>query len=366
MKTFYAGGLRNPVEYPLCKNAVQLAQAKGLHREPSASWGLSQTDVLMRNWLWWTIYYLDKQIALRSGRPSSIDDDDISTPIPTSAPPGSTVDVDVLTLMIRHAQICSQIGARIMSVKASKQSFAEARQNVKDIHSQLQELLQSLPAGLDLKRRNLQAPFLSIQQRLEIYLHFSVHGTLMATHVIFFYPWISFRFRSDLESDFHDQVNKSTAALVAAAREILVMLKTLRVDATCPAWLAFFYPMYAYINLFIYILKFPQSPTVVGDLALLDICAGHFGQIDHATDSEISIPFPRQCTALCFTVVKASKGIRKTSRTEPATPEMTSSANGIESSIEALSQSTPSGGRSLFSGAGTMVIPPLPLPLCDY
>jgi len=70
-QSFFAEGLGSPaLEYMLCSNAVRLAQSKGLHRQPSASWKMRKSDILHRNWLWWAIYCCDKQIACRCGRPS--------------------------------------------------------------------------------------------------------------------------------------------------------------------------------------------------------------------------------------------------------------------------------------------------------
>jgi hypothetical protein len=327
LQTFYAGSLASPMlEYPLCKNAVQLAQAKGLHREPSGSWGLSISDVLTRNWLWWAIYCQEKQIALRSGRPSSIDDDDISTPIPTSAPPGSIIDVEIFTLTIRHAQICSQILSRITSVRASKQSCAQAIDIVHDIHTKLQNLLESIPPDLNFGNRKAQDCAIPPQRMSGCYLQLAIHTSLMAIYVIFFYPWISFRFGNESEPVFQNLAVSSSNTIANSARRIILMLRFLKTDITTPAWLAFFYPTYAYINLFIYVLKYPHLPTVMGDLALLDICTGHFGQIDHITNSEVSLHFPREITALCSRVVKAKKDPRKETCTVPESPHGENSA----------------------------------------
>ncbi|KIW38395.1 uncharacterized protein PV06_09366 [Exophiala oligosperma] len=148
--TFHAMGLAGLcVEYPMIKYAVQLAHAKELQRESLASWGLSSADLLTRNWLWWTISVIDKQMSIQSGRPSSILDDDISTPIPTTAPPGSSIDVKVVTLIIRHAQICFRVMDRIMPVKASKQGFDRPYETIRDIQEQLEGLLQDMPSSID-------------------------------------------------------------------------------------------------------------------------------------------------------------------------------------------------------------------------
>jgi hypothetical protein len=68
--------------------------------------------------------------------------------------------------------------------------------------------------------------------------------------------------------------------------------------------LSFFGPMYALINLFIYILQTPQQPRIQSDLALMDVGAGHFARMQFATDSEISFSFTKEMAALAHEAVE--------------------------------------------------------------
>ncbi|KIW86599.1 uncharacterized protein Z519_12783 [Cladophialophora bantiana CBS 173.52] len=324
LMTFYAEGLGNAaIEFPLCSNAVQLAQARGLHRAPSKSWALSESDSLSRSWLWWTIYCLEKQIAFRSGRPSLIDDNNISTPIPTKAPPGSSMDVGIFTLIIQNARISAQVSSRIMSVKAFGQSSTQIIETIHDIHSQLEKLLESIPPELRIGTSVSTHDCMSAQRQIPMmYLHCAIFGSFMATHSILFYPWISARFGTDADPSFQEQITASSEIVANAARQIILMLRKLTTDAAVPAWLAFYFPIYAHINLFVHTLMYPTAPNAVGDLALMDICAGHFGHVEHITGSEIAFHFPRESAALC---AKAVKGVKSTDRvnltTVPATPQ---------------------------------------------
>ncbi|KAI1612334.1 hypothetical protein EDD36DRAFT_466170 [Exophiala viscosa] len=309
---FYAEGLgSHAIEYPLAINAVQLALAKGLHRAPSRSWNLPEADILTRSWLWWAVYCLEKQIVQRSGRPSTIDDDNISTPIPLKAPPGSLIDVEVFTLFIRNAQISSQIAKRIMSVKASRQSPAEAMQTVRDIHNRLQKLLESIPPSLQDKS------YPSTPRHLySIYLHFSIWGNFVAAHIIFSTPGLQF-------------VSVPSPILL----QIILVLRTITTDAAIAHWLAFYFPIYAHTNLLMYILMDPSQSSATGDLALLDICAGHFGHVEHATSTEMSFHFPRDSAALCAKVVRAAMQADRDNVTVPVTPQALSALEDAEMSI---------------------------------
>ncbi|KEF53431.1 uncharacterized protein A1O9_10406 [Exophiala aquamarina CBS 119918] len=309
VQTFYAEGLGSPaLEYYLSGLAVRMAQGKGLHRQPAKSWRLPEAEVLQRNWLWWTIYCLDKQLAFRSGRPSAIDDENISAEIPRAAPPGSPIDVNILTYIIRHAQISTQISRRIMSVKASQQSLTNLINTVRDIHRQLEEFKQSLPPDLQ-----IEEDVLPLQDRQSIsrlihlvYIRFALYGSIMAVHIPFFYPWIAARLRStETNAALDEQIALSSAAVAAAAPKIILALRSLTINVSVPAWLAFYYPMYAHINMFVQILKSPSAPSAASDLALLDVCAGHFGHIDFVTLSEISFPFAKESANLAYKVVKA-------------------------------------------------------------
>lgn len=71
LQAYFVEGLGTPnLEYMLCSDAARLAQAKGLHRQPATSWGLSEMEITHRAWMFWAIYVYEKHVALRAGRPS--------------------------------------------------------------------------------------------------------------------------------------------------------------------------------------------------------------------------------------------------------------------------------------------------------
>jgi hypothetical protein len=68
------------------------------------------------------------------------------------------------------------------------------------------------------------------------------------------------------------------------------------------------YPMHAFINLFIHVMKNPTSCSVRSDMALLDVAAGYFGQLDFLTGSKLSFPFARDIAAFGRRTVENYKG----------------------------------------------------------
>ena len=310
METFYVEGLGSPaLEYMLCSNAVRMAQSKGLHRQPSKSWGLPECEILHRTWLFWAIYCCDKQIAFRSGRPSAIDDDNISCKVPTKLPTGSTADVEIFTAMVRHAQISSQISKRLMSVKAFQQSPTEFLASVSDLHAQLQQFRESLPTawrpGTPIMPSDWPGSGARVTQML--YLHFAYYGSLIATNVLLTYPWISGRFGSESDPSFRGQANLSSLTVANAARNIILNTRAIEINAATPAFLAFYYPILSHINLFIFVLRHTSLATVDSDVALLDTCAGHFAYMEYTTSSELAFPFVRDAAALARNTVKRAR-----------------------------------------------------------
>jgi len=71
LQAYYSEGMgRVSLQYILCSNAMRMACSKGLHRRPPRSWNTPRHEVRHRNWMFWSIYCLEKQICTRSGRPS--------------------------------------------------------------------------------------------------------------------------------------------------------------------------------------------------------------------------------------------------------------------------------------------------------
>jgi hypothetical protein len=73
--------------------------------------------------------------------------------------------------------------------------------------------------------------------------------------------------------------------------------------------------MFALINIFIVVLETPTAPSNQSDLALLDMAAGHFAQMQVLTSSLLSFPFAREIASLARRTV--SNANRLGSETSP-------------------------------------------------
>lgn len=252
-------GLGNPaLEYTFCSSAVRLAQAKGLHRQPAKSWNLPDSEILHRNWLWWAIYCSDKSISRRSGRPSvcgvlsgekmqeqrvtnsfcqAIYDDEISCEIPSRKVEGSTMDLEFFTYAIRHAQLSSQISHELLSAKALRLGPSSLIDRVQDVLQRLETLQRTLPAHFKVESAResaLSNP--AIRYDHIMYLHDAYHGSLMAIHSLFSYPWIWVFNNMESNVAVQSQMVASSVALAEAARNIILASRVLEINPSSPHW----------------------------------------------------------------------------------------------------------------------------------
>jgi hypothetical protein len=150
---------------------------------------------------------------------------------------GSTINVDFFTGAIKHAQISSQISRRLGSVKALQSTATDLIETIADLTKQLEKWHESLPPYLKLKvgKRTAQ-PTPKTRFNHLMYLHNAFYGSLMAIHTIFTYPWISAFFGTEKTSAFRSQVSLSTNAVADAARNIILAVRSVEIDAASPHW----------------------------------------------------------------------------------------------------------------------------------
>lgn len=75
--------------------------------------------------------------------------------------------------------------------------------------------------------------------------------------------------------------------------------------------LGFYYPILGLINLFVHVLKHPAAPSVLSDIALLDVMSGHFARMDFASSGQLSFSIARDLSTLARTTVKRAQQARQ-------------------------------------------------------
>ena len=305
----YVEGVGCPsLEYMLVSSALRLAQSKGLHRQAGTAWGMGPQEIQNRNWIFWVAYTYEKHIAYRSGRASATEDDDISCQIPTVPPVGSNNHVEFCTHAFKHAQISSQIGKQLSTLRSYSLPPEEIIRLAGHFDAQLREWCDALPAcmrpGSDINPAEFP-PKLHIYH--VIYLHYSYYGSLMAIHSIFTYPW-SGMFGRDRALALRNQVKISTKIVAEASRNIILATKYIDdINAWTPVWLAFYYPVLGLINLFVHVLKHPTASSAASDIALMEVIVGQFGRLEFASSGQMSFSFAREIAGLARTAVKKAQ-----------------------------------------------------------
>ncbi|EXJ71845.1 uncharacterized protein A1O5_04346 [Cladophialophora psammophila CBS 110553] len=233
---FFAEALGSPtLEFILVLNATRLAQLKAMHLEVSKSWNLSEESTMDRYWLWWTLYAYEKHLAFRSGHPSTIDDEDISCPLPQSTKSENPVKAEFCLGIIKHSQLCSQVQKRLWTVKALRQSPKETVAVVEDLQRQLEKWHQSLPAGF-----RQAAPFKNLELPPDfhfyhgIYYHFAYNAVQIAINTALCYPWVRAGHRDLADSNIQRQQRLCLVRVAEASRSIITATQRLDVNATSP------------------------------------------------------------------------------------------------------------------------------------
>ncbi|KEF62709.1 uncharacterized protein A1O9_00682 [Exophiala aquamarina CBS 119918] len=282
-------------EHMVCATVVRLVQAKGLHQQPSKILNLPEVEVLHRNWLFWAIYCCEKLISFRSDRPSAIDDSNISCEIPKVAPPGSTINVQQLTHMIKAALLSQRISHQLCSVVAFRRNPSDLMKLADELYGEVEawkENVKDFPPPGKAPQAGVEHPNRSPLHMLN--LQYMYYAAIQSVYAIFGSPWISSILGMDKNPFYREVASTKASKVVDAARSLIMATRSLRLTVAVPQWASFYFPMSGLINLFIHILSHPTLPSTDADLALLDIATALFSHIEFLASSDIGFSFARQ------------------------------------------------------------------------
>ncbi|KIV97273.1 hypothetical protein PV10_01041 [Exophiala mesophila] len=289
LMAYFTEGIGSPhLEFTLCSSAISLAVSKGLHRQPAAHWGLSQREIRQQNGLFWNLYCLDAQISLRSGRPPSIDDNDISC---RALQHDGDSDVIFSSICIRLAQISRRVYRRLSSARALQQSTKELVRAVSELDNELDQYQRSISSLVSLEQAlDPLAVSTVLPVNLVILLKYLYYSILFAIHTPLVLPWLN-QNKLDRPEDFEQQVEYSCQTVAKAARAAILNTRFIHLDASTPVLLAIFVPNSSILALFLHILKNPCAPSVQSDIVLMDIASGFLSRLLLATDCTLSLSF---------------------------------------------------------------------------
>lgn len=166
-----------------------------------------------------------------------VDDDDIDCPFPDYAPDGNSHGAEILKHVIYHAQITSAVMKDLLSVKGRRKPPSIIAKIVQELDARLESWQNNLPhylkPTLPLQTHNLPAGLFA-EHKLWVYL--SYYGTLSAIHSVFACPWNSPSENVEPDNGVQEQMNRSLFVVADAARKIILVTRSITIDATAPVW----------------------------------------------------------------------------------------------------------------------------------
>lgn len=249
----FAQGMSSPqrLEYTLCSTASRLAHGLALNMCPPPEWNLSESERRERNRTFWVLYCLDKTIALRTGRPPTFRDEEISclfprdvsvaqNTYPSSTRTGQSPEEDIqefdfFLILTKFSRICSRISHQLYSVTALCRPSVELLEMANSILSSLEAWRQSIPARFRPGQSFNRLPALNYASRQRVLaLHLSHSYAICSVHRRFM------RFFTDHDSE---QCNGVDAMLtckpmahIEAARSMVLLTKHLDIESYAPGW----------------------------------------------------------------------------------------------------------------------------------
>ncbi|KAF7587377.1 hypothetical protein BBP40_007343 [Aspergillus hancockii] len=231
--------------------------------------------------LFWICYIIDKEMCLRTGRPSSLNDSECDLTLPGGyvqqafRSPGSsaTLGLDpsstVFPTEIRLSIIKSRTYAALYSAHALRKTDTELLRAIRELDDDLEHWRVSLPADIRPTVSFSQQEISSnrLTRMTAIILRLEYHYCMATLHQA------SSRCRAWAEnlSGAMEGVSSSLELSVQASRSSLLYLHAARhvLEKEC-FWYIIFYPMSALLTLFCNVLQSPLDAHITEDLQLLE------------------------------------------------------------------------------------------------
>lgn len=201
-----------------------------------------------------------------------------------------------------------------------KQNACETLDTLIDLEKKLTHWNASVPVNSSASSSPSAVVSNGLPMSHNIFFQFTYHGSLIAIHAPFAYPWNRRGHHPEHDRVVMAQRLRSAEVVADSARSIIKATQRMQLSAASHLWyeklesprkyksnplfrLTFFYPLVGLINLFIYVIQNPRSPTAQSDIALMDVIVGHFGFLGYITGAEVTSAFPRKVVSVARGVV---------------------------------------------------------------
>ncbi|KAF4441897.1 hypothetical protein F53441_11857 [Fusarium austroafricanum] len=137
---FYAIEISKPsLSWTLSCKASELCQTLGYHRISTMK-SDKPREAQRKQFLFWNAYFIDKSLSLRLGRASTIQDWDVTVPLPTTTPVNSTPLSAFISLWVATARCQGHIYELLYSPDSMTQSADVRRFRVQKLVGDLEEI----------------------------------------------------------------------------------------------------------------------------------------------------------------------------------------------------------------------------------
>jgi hypothetical protein len=235
MMSYFTESIGSPsIQWMMTSTAMRLAVTKGLHRQPSVFWKLPQGDQDQRSYTFWAIYCLERLIEGRSGRPSSITDDEISCPQPSLHPLDPSISVRYAAAMIKLSQLCSLTNRQLASVPALRSTPEDTIRKVDDLATRVDHLRHSLRAEMQLDLPiDLSQPPTDFSHHQALALQFAYYNLLWDLFRPVVYPFFPSISRLPPNSNQIQKIQKAADSVATTSRTAILECKHIQIDASC-------------------------------------------------------------------------------------------------------------------------------------
>ncbi|KAL3418749.1 fungal specific transcription factor domain-containing protein [Phlyctema vagabunda] len=262
--------------------AVRLAHVIGLHRSTENP-RISEEESVERRNTFWTLYIMDKAMALQNGGPPLIHDQDIGILLPesdmgiTRLSKGKKI-YSTFGLATKLSMIESRIHSELYSARSQTRSVSQRLKSIRELDQELLEWRDLVPIEI---RPGQEIACDDHQLIPVVILHFSYYTCLTTTHRASSYggPWTAEGEHGNLGERELQVVRYGEKACVEAARNVVDLLDCFDDESGPPmSWHVISQPMAACLILFANILQYPHDPNATSDLDRINSIVSRLGQ----------------------------------------------------------------------------------------
>jgi hypothetical protein len=165
----------------------------------------------------------------------SIDDDEITCPLPADLTGGNSTGVECFVAVASHAQISGKITMQLRRFKRTNSAFEQIMTDISKLQSALELWYSTLPPCLRMKP-NEDIPPQNVHPDKILYIHLAYNASLIELHSILVHPWNSHSLQFDTQEQqaVSKQVLESADIVAEASRNIVHYLKFIRISPSSP------------------------------------------------------------------------------------------------------------------------------------